>query len=265
MSSILLHGRPGGGKTTLAASMSHLGYIPWFIDVDNKVLKMDNLRQQVIDQKIIVHACPHGLTEKSLASSAKETLVKRFPKTMPKGYIWICNEIDELEDDPPANASQIVPVLDGMTSTAMHMTQLIKYHGKTSKLGFDGWALVLDNWTELFDCFCNRLGEIYPHTIVIAHSKDDKDEILQIIETFLMVDGSFKDKAGAFLDEMYFCYAKAAGQKKKFFIKTAPVDRIKVARSGRGLDVDEEVTILEGSGGFQDINYSPYKEVKNAK
>ena len=115
---------------------------------------------------------------------------------------------------------------------------------------------------ELFDCFCNRLGEIYPHTIVIAHSKDDKDEVLQIIETFLMVDGSFKDKAGAFLDEMYFCYAKAAGQAKKFFIKTAPVDRIKVARSGRGLSVDEEVTITDNEGGFQDINYSPFKPKK---
>jgi hypothetical protein len=260
MSSILLHGRPGGGKTTLAASMSNLGYIPWFIDVDNKVLKMDNLRPQVASGKIIVHSCTTPVSKEGLSTSAKKKQIDRYPKAMPKGYIWICDEIDSLEDDPPDNHKQIVPILDGMTSTAIHMSQLIKYHGKTSKLGYDGWALVLDNWTELFDCFCNRLGEIYPHTIVIAHSKDDKDEMLSIIETFLMVDGSFKDKAGAYLDEIYYCYPKAAGQKKKFFIKTAPVDRIKVARSGRDLDVDEEVTIAKGEGGFQDINYSPFKK-----
>ena len=73
-----------------------------------------------------------------------------------------------------------------------------------------------------------------------------------------MVDGSFKDKAAAFLDEIYFCYAKAKGQKKSFFVQTAPVDRIKVARTGRDLNVHEDVTIIDNEGGFELLEYDPW-------
>lgn len=265
MSTIALIGRPGGGKTTLAASMASLGYIPHFIDVDCKIKTLNNLQPLIQEGKITYAECPEPLTDRSLKSTALALPKDRHPKTMPKGYLWIVEQIDKLEDDPPANADRIVPILDGMTSTAEHMKRLIRYHLKTYKLGFDGWDLVLDNWMELFDVFFHRLPRIYPHTIVIAHTKDDKDEIVQTIETYLMVDGSFKDKAAAFLEEIYFCYAKAQGMKKTFWVQTAPVDRLKIARTGRNLEVHEDVTIIDNEGGFELIDYGPYKEkeIKN--
>lgn len=248
MSSIMLYGRPGSGKTTLAASMTNLGYKVHFIDVDRKIKNMANLKERINSGMITVQEIESPIDTQSLKQRATSGL-KSYPVSMPRGYLEMVEIIDNIEEDPPENT---VLVLDSLTRVNEHMKSMLKYHCK-GKLDFSGWDAVLGNYEALFDAFYALQPNIFKHCIIIAHSKDDQDPILQIIESRPLIDGQFRDKAGSYVEEMFFTFVDVPNKQAvpKFLCYTKPTGRILHARSSRDLPVvvesDFEV-IFKGEG-----------------
>jgi len=247
MSAIILYGRPGSGKSTLAASMTNLGYKPHFIDMDCKVKGMKNLEERLKDKQITYEECPEPLDQGKLKARVLAGL-KYYPKVQPRGYLWLVDCITELEEEPLKDAHLVVPVIDTMTSVNRHMKRLVRYFKKDMKLDFTGWDCVLQNYEELFMAFTNLQPDPYPHVIITVHAKDDKDKVLESIETRPLLDGQFKDAVGDFVEEMYFLEVEAVGRmsKAKFWAITKPVGRITQARTSRDLPtrVDADFGII---------------------
>lgn len=237
MSSILIYGRPGSGKTTMAASMTELGYKVHFIDVDGKIKNMQNLKQRIEDGSITSIEIESPVDPQSLKSRATAGL-KAYPAKLPKGYHEIVSIIDEYSDSDALPEQPTVLVLDSLTRVNEHMKSLLKHycHGK---LDFSGWDAVLGNYEALFDAFYKLQPNYFKHCIIIAHAKDDKDEVLQVIESRPLIDGQFRDKAGAYVEEMFFTFVDVPtkSSEPKFLCYTKPTGRILHARSSRDLPV----------------------------
>lgn len=237
MSSILNYGRPGSGKTTFAASMTKLGYHVHFIDVDRKIKTMQNLQQLLKEKKISCTEIEEPVDPQSLKSRAAAGL-KAYPLKLPKGYIEIVSLIDALseEEEPPTEPT--VLVLDSLTRVGEHMQAMLKHHSK-GNLEFSGWGAVLNNYEALFDAFYRLQPNHYKHCIINAHAKDDRDEVLQIIESRPLIDGQFRDKAGSYVEEMFFTFVDVPNKaaQAKFLCYTKPTGRIQHARSSRELPV----------------------------
>lgn len=236
MSSIYLYGPPGTGKTTLAASLTKLNYIPLFIDFDHKIKTMKNLQEQRKKGLIRVLECPYPVNGESLKSQVSQ-IMKYYPKINPKGYVWLAETLDNLQTKPPKDHERVVPVIDSLSRVNEHLKSLIKCVGKQAKMEFNGWDAVLTNYETLFDTFYGLQPGIFPHCVIISHSKDDKDEVLNRVESRPLIDGSFRDKAGSYVEEMYYTRVTMLNehQPAKFEVLTKPNSRVLHARSSRDL------------------------------
>ena len=241
MSSIVLYGRPGSGKTTMASTMTKLGYKVHYIDMDCKIKTMKNLQPMLQDGSITYEECPYPLDRGTMKSRVTQG-VKYFPKVTPQGYLWLIDQIDTLESSPPEDASQTVLVLDTMTNVNRHLKRFIRYHVKSMKIGFTGWDAILMNYEELFIGFHALQPDTYAHTIITVHAKDDKDEVIEAIESRPLIDGQFKDAVGDSCEEMYFLEAEAIGKMANatFWAITKPVGRVTQARSSRAVKTKVE-------------------------
>ena len=259
MSSIFIYGRPGSGKTTFAASMTKLGYKVQFIDVDRKIKNMVNLSMEVEKELIQVTEIDDPIDTQSLKQRAQSGL-KSYPMSLPRGYLSICETIDQLgKEDPPTEPT--VLVLDSLTRVNEHMKSMLKHHCK-GKLDFSGWDAVLGNYEALFDAFYSLQPNHYTHCIIIAHSKDDQDAVLQIIESRPLIDGQFRDKAGSYVEEMFFTFVDVPNKAStpKFLCYTKPTGRILHARSSRDLPV-----VVEQDFGIIFHGETKKGETKNGK
>jgi len=264
MSSILIYGRPGSGKTTMAASFVKLGYKVHFIDVDGKLKNMHNLKQWIDEgrityQEITSPVDPQPLKQRAIAG------VKAYPTKPPKGYLEIVSIIDEYTDSDEGPEEPTVLVLDSLTRVNEHMQAMLKHHTKGS-LEFAGWGAVLGNYEALFDAFYKLQPNKFKHCVICAHAKDDRDEVLQVIESRPLIDGQFRDKAGAYVEEMFFTFVEAPNRstQPKFLCYTKPTGRVLHARTTRDLPVVVESdfsVIFEG----EEVVNKPTKGVRNAK
>ena len=247
MSSIILYGRPGSGKTTMASSMCKLGYKVHFIDMDCKIKTMKNLEPLIEDDRVTFNECPHKLDKGSLKSRVVQG-VDYWPKAMPQGYLWMVEQIDKLELEPLDDAENTVVVIDTMTNVNRHQKRLIQHFRKSSDLGFKGWGAILKNYEELFTTFNNLQPSPYPHTIITIHAKDDRDEIIEATESRPLIDGQFKDCVGDTVEEMYFLEVNAPGKmaKAQFWAITKPVGRITQARSSRDVPtkIEQDFSVI---------------------
>jgi len=248
---IILVGHPGSGKTTMAASMTKLGYHVHYIDMDQKIGSSQNLQPLIEQKKISYIQCPHRLATRKLKSMALEGL-KAYPKIQPKGYIWFSDLLDEYAaGNHELKAKETVICIDSFTAVNRHLKNMLRWFAKSPKLGFDGWDSVLQNYEALFDCLKNDLirEQGFPHIIVNCHSKDDFNELEQRTEYRPLIDGQFRDQAASWAEEVYFLQVKAMGQKADFIAFTKPVGGIKHARTSFNVNVkvvQDFKTIWEG-------------------
>ena len=215
MAFILLYGLPGSGKTTLAASMTHLGYKVRFIDVDDKVRLMENLRPELERGTIKVTPILSKLTE----SSMREAIMtpKKALTIMPQGYLEICDAVTKYEEDIKKGEfpQEQVLVIDSLTSMTEHMKRLIAHIQGKSHFTYDEWAIILSNLEEFF-YIMKGLLEVPPepsvldhpgfkHVIIIAHETTERDETTGRIQTLPCIEGQMRHKVGKYFEEVYYC------------------------------------------------------------
>jgi hypothetical protein len=266
MSSIILQGRPGSGKTTLAATLRKVKLpdgrplIPLFLDLDKKIPEMESMRQLLEEGLIQVWTPRKGLSEALLSQLAHEPM-KTAPKVQPQGYLEIAEKIDQLRDQPPEDFEQVVPILDSATRLDDHLRTLIKYfvkkgggakepgkkkaggEGDADRLGFDGYEALLDNYTTFYDEFFNSLKKVgYPHRLVTMHVKEDWNKEREEWDKRPLLTGQYRERIAGMTDETYICqiYQPSESMDPQYQVLTSPVRGYKHARTSRGLKTIEK-------------------------
>jgi len=251
MSFILEIGRPGTGKTTLACSMTKLGYRVRLIDVDNKANTMYNIKHLIEQDLVRVTPIKSRLVETRLKDRFKElhasfqaaqSKIKMSPtKAQPEGYLEYCDIIGHFEDEMAKGnkAEEEVLVCDSFTSLLEHMKRLVLFIQKQDKFSYDEWEIWKTNIEE-FVSVHSRLQGYFKHVIIISHEMMEKDELIGKIEIVPMIDGSMKFKIGKDFTEIYHTIVDVpAAGKPKYKVVTVPKDRCE-ARTSRNIDTIED-------------------------
>jgi hypothetical protein len=235
MSFIFIYGRPGSGKTTLAASMTKLGYIVNIIDIDQKADKMINLRKQVDERKVI----PFNIDEKLSNISMKERILtpSKALNSQPKGYLKICDFIDIYEKEIIEGITKFneVLVIDSLTSFIEHIKRLISYITKKEKFSFDEWNMLLVNLEDFFYTMM-RMQKLFKHVIIIAHEQVEKDEDSgRIISILPAIEGSMRNKVSKYFEEVYRTQVIVKQGKAEYKVATIPMNNAE-ARTSHNLE-----------------------------
>ncbi len=267
MSSFFLYGPPGGGKTTFAASMVNAGFTPLFIDLDRKVRTMENLKPWINTGMIQMIDFQSKLTEASFSDRVKSGPTQG-PVTQPQGYLELAEIITSLEEDPPDNHLQVVPVLDNLTRTLEHMKRWLFHIQKRNVISLPDYGTILTNLEELYDSFFGLqvpMGDepaLYPHVIMIAHDKLEKNDLTGELLLKPLIDGQMRDKSGSSVDEMYYCSVEVAKDGSAEYVATTkPVEKVSQARTSRKLDT----YVAQDFGEILKGEYYEGKEVVSGK
>lgn len=245
MSFILLIGRPGTGKSTLACSMTKLGYKVRLIDVDNKAHTMYNIKHLIDQDMVRVTPITSRLVQTSLSERFKElhNIYNKLPtkQKQPGGYLEYCDLITHYEDEMSKGnkPEEEVLVCDSFTSLLEHMKRLVLFIQKQDKFSYDEWEIWKTNIEE-FVSVHSRLQGYFKHVIIISHEQMEKDELIGKIEIVPMIDGSMKHKIGKDFTEIYHTVVDVPKTgKPKYKVVTVPMDRCE-ARTSRNIDTIEE-------------------------
>lgn len=279
MSGIFEYGRAGSGKTTLAATMVKLGYKVIFLDIDNKVRKMANLRKMLTKSNSEVWTINSPLVEGTMRS---RVLNPKSIGKQPRGYLEICDILDGLEMQrvqglpPPGD----VLVIDTITSMLEHLDRLMKYISGKDHFEFGEWAS-WKNYIEEFFYKMINLQHVYTppsdteedetveekpwfkHIIINAHEMTERDEITGKVEVLPMIDGSMRHKVGKFFEEMYHTEVSiTTSGTATYQVLTKATDRYE-ARTSRDLKIrepsDYSVLFADEMKGGKDAKAKPNK------
>ena len=218
MSSFVLYGGPGAGKTTMAASFCKLGKRVHILDMDRKVRGMYHL-QQFLDSGLLTTWEPKSaLIADSMSLRAKNW--KQGLTLQPKGYLEFAEELDRIGKIKEPEWD--VLVLDSITRVNEHLRRMIMHVQGRPGIFLDDYGIILNNFEELFTYF---FALPFEHTILIAHDRSDQDAVTGKFETRPLIDGQARDKVGSFVSEMYYLQPKGKADDMAYMALTKPDGR----------------------------------------
>lgn len=216
--STLLVGPPGSGKTTAAATAP---YPNLFLDMDNKLHKMDNLKNILTAGNIIQWTPNERLFKGQLASfvrSATDPQAK-FAQQRAAGYMKLAEVVDELESNQCRyNGVQLATVtLDSFTSVEEHLKRLLMSANGVATISQPLWGTVLTNYENLLNALLSLKGV---NVIVIAHQKPTQNELTGEITYSPLISGQMKDKIGKDFEEVYYLEKSVVDKVAKYEMLT---------------------------------------------
>lgn len=225
--------------------MTNLGYKVHFIDADNKISNMMNIKSLVESGMVTFESLQAKLANTSLKQKIMTPQVALAKQ--PKGYLEFCDIISRFEKlladkgEPPAD----VLVIDSFTRILEHLERLISHLQKKDKFTFDEWGILLSNLEEVFSTL-SSLQDLFKHVIIIAHEQTEIDEDTHRITAILpAIKGSMRNKVAAYFEEVYHTITVVKKDKVTFMVETHPINKCD-ARTSRALDstVEADFKIL---------------------
>lgn len=244
--SCLLIGPPGSGKTT-ASSTAPPPIL--FLDCDNKLHKMENIKDKMGRGEIIQWAIDDPLSEITLARLAgidtKPGTKVAIPR--PKGYMRLAEMIQSLVENDcmieyeGKKVRVNTVVLDSYTSMNEHLKRLLMAANSTSTMTLPLYGVALIN----YETINNTLLRLKANVIFICHEKVDKDELSGKISYLPLIDGQMKDKIGKDFEEVYYLEKTVRGDKVSYEMMTVG-NSMKACRTSRvlGARVEPNFSII---------------------
>ena len=214
MSSILLIGPPGSGKTTALSTVAKLGPTA-VIDFDNKLHKMVNLKHllrtpQNPTGNLIQIAIDDPLSTVGLKRLATTKHEQAGSTTIsnPKGYLHFVEVMDEIEKNGTYLGTKLFAVgLDSYTSMQEHLKRLLLAANGKMTMTLPLYGAMLTNLEEINNTFIR----LKMHTLILAHERLEKDELTGRVLAKIFVEGQMADKMGKDFEEIYYMTKTISG------------------------------------------------------
>lgn len=231
----LLAGDWGTGKTT-AASTAPEPIL--FLDIDNKLHRMVNLKEKLEEGRIIQWAVAEPLSKVGLRrlASSPFTPGKAFTQQRPEGYLKLADMIEKLVDNGcrvKVGGKQVkvkTVVLDSYTTMDEHIRRLLTSVNSLSSMTLPLYGTLLANFEEIN----NTLLRLPANIILICHEKADKDELTGKITIKPLISGQMSQKVGKDFEEVYAMTKTIKGGKAVYKMNTVG-DSMRSCRTSRNL------------------------------
>ena len=198
--SVLLVGDAGTGKTTVSATAPAPVL---FIDVDNKLHKMDNMQAKLASGQVIQWAVSEPLSGVTLTRLATTDPTPGKKTTFPRatGYLKIAEMIDKLVATQCVVDGKKIEtvVLDSYTTMDEHLRRLLTSVNQSNTMSLPLYGALLSNFEEVN----NTLLRLPANIIMICHNKVEKDELTGKITYAPLINGQMSGKIGKDFEEVY--------------------------------------------------------------
>ena len=229
--SCVLVGEWGSGKSTAAATAP--GPV-LYIDVDNKLHRMENLRPMLDKGDLIQWPITEPLGSISLRDRAlmnpkpgQKVVVPR-----PKGYLQIADMVERLARDKCTVDGRKIGtvVLDSYTSMDEQLRRLLMAVNSTNTMTQPLYGCLLVNFEELN----NTMLRLPANIIFICHKKVIKDDLTGKISYQPLINGQMSGKIGKDFEEVYEMVKNVQGSKVSYEMNTIGSNMI-ACRTSRNL------------------------------